>query len=108
MGDSLIQVSTLKQHADKLKNGETIQFRPRGNSMTPKINSGDLVTVTPEFDTLKKGDIVFCKVKGNYYVHLVKAVKGKRYQISNNRGRINGWIGVESNDMPSRTLPRRF
>jgi hypothetical protein len=25
--------------------------------------------------------------------HLVKALPGKRFQIGNNRGRINGWVG---------------
>jgi len=24
---------------------------------------------------------------------LIKAIQGKRFQIGNNRGRINGWIG---------------
>ena len=60
--------------------------------MKPKILSGQQVTVTPQ-KSLKEGDIVFCKVKGNYYVHLIKAIKGDRFQIGNNRGRINGWIG---------------
>lgn len=80
----------MKQYADKLKKGETVQFRPRGNSMTPKINSGDLVTISPEVDSIEKGNIVFCKVGRNYYVHLVKAIKGERYQISNNHGHVNG------------------
>ncbi|MBN2561976.1 MAG: hypothetical protein JXQ75_13710 [Phycisphaerae bacterium] len=38
------------------------------------------------------GDIVLCKVSGNEYLHLVKAIQGRRFQIGNNRGRINGWI----------------
>ena len=32
-------------------------------------------------------------MNGFQYLHLVKAVQGKRFQIGNNRGRINGWIG---------------
>jgi hypothetical protein len=35
-------------------------------------------------------------VKGNEYLHLIKAVQDKRYQIGNNRGKINGWIGQNS------------
>lgn len=40
---------------------------------------------------LKKGDIVWCKVKGNHYIHLISAVDKERFQISNNHGRVNGW-----------------
>ena len=83
----------MKQYADQLKNGVTVSFRPRGNSMIPKINSGELVTISPDTADIKKGDIVFCKVAGKYYVHLVKAIQGKRFQIGNNRGHINGWVG---------------
>ncbi len=84
-------------HIKKLQTGETIQFKPRGNSMKGKINSGNLVTVKPISDQkLKKGDIVLCKVKGHEYLHLIKAIKGKQYQIGNNRGRINGWISIKA------------
>jgi exosome complex RNA-binding protein Csl4 len=60
----------------KLKNGEMVQFRPRGNSMQGKIDSGQLCTVEPisDFESLKKGDIVLCKVNGNEYLHLIKAI----------------------------------
>ena len=40
---------------------------------------------------VKKKDIVLCKVKGNHYLHLVKAVGKKRVLIGNNHGHINGW-----------------
>ncbi len=36
---------------------------------------------------------MLCKVGGAEYLHIVKAMQGDRYQIGNNRGRINGWIG---------------
>lgn len=78
-------------YIEKLKDGETVQFRPRGNSMTGKVNSGQLVTVKP-VDTIEVGDIVLCKVNGAQYLHLVKAIQGKRFQIGNNKGHINGWI----------------
>jgi hypothetical protein len=78
----------------RLARGETVQFRPRGNSMVGKVDSGDLCTVAPLGDhVLARGDIVLCRVKGNQYLHLVIAVQGDRYQIGNNRGGINGWIG---------------
>lgn len=79
----------------QLKEGQTVSFRPRGNSMSPKIESGQLCTVEPvEANSLQPGDIVLCKVAGSEYLHLVKAVQGGRYQIGNNRGRINGWVGA--------------
>ena len=82
----------------KLSNGETVSIRPRGHSMKGKIESGQLCTIEPisEIAMLKKGDIVLCKVNGNEYLHLIKAIQGPRFQIGNNRGRINGWIGPNS------------
>jgi hypothetical protein len=83
-------------HIAKLQRGETVQFRPRGNSMSGKIESGDLCTVVPLTGDLQVGDIVLCKVNGRQYLHLVKAIQGERYQIGNNRGRINGWVSRTS------------
>lgn len=87
-------------HVEKLRGGEEATFRPKGNSMKGKIESGSLVTVSPDITDLKVDDIVFCKVKGSHYVHLVKAVKTEKekklYLIGNNKGGINGWVG-ESN-----------
>jgi hypothetical protein len=83
------------KHIDNLNKGETVQFRPHGPSMKGKIESGQLCTVEPvDPETLKVGDIVLCKVYGRQYLHLVTAIQGKRIQIGNNRGGINGWIGA--------------
>ena len=80
-------------HIEKLRAGETVSFRPRGHSMAGKIESGQLCTVEPvDPATLAVGDIVLCKVNGQEYLHLVKAVQGPRFQIGNNRGKINGWV----------------
>lgn len=79
----------------RLKAGETVKFRPRGNSMSPTIESGQLCTVEPvTADQLVVDDVVLCKVGGAEYLHIVKAREGDRFQIGNNRGRINGWIGA--------------
>lgn len=80
----------------RLQEGETVQFRPRGDSMTPRIKSGQLVTIEPvEIQDLVKGDVCYCKVNGNIYVHLVSAVgQDGRVQISNNHGRTNGWTST--------------
>jgi hypothetical protein len=81
----------------KLRAGESVSFRPRGQSMKGRIESGQLCTVLPiEPSLLEVGDIVLCKVHGNEYLHIVKAIQGGRYQIGNNRGLINGWIGPNS------------
>jgi len=79
-------------YIQRLRAGETVSFRPRGHSMSGKIESGQLCTVAPvDPETVKAGDIVLCKVNGREYLHLVKAVNGGNFQIGNNRGRINGW-----------------
>jgi hypothetical protein len=88
-------------YIERLRCGETVQFRPRGQSMVGKIESGQLCTVVPidEHTTLAVGDIVLCNVHGDEYLHLIKAIRGAtvddmRLQIGNNRGYINGWIGM--------------
>lgn len=80
-------------HIEKLKLGETIKFRPKGNSMQPKIESGQLVTVEPVLNPgiLQVGDVVLCSIGGNQYLHLITAIRGEQFQISNNKGWINGW-----------------
>jgi hypothetical protein len=65
--------------------------------MTGKIESGQLCTVQPvEAASLRVGDVVLCKVNGREYLHLVKAIQSARFQIGNNRGRINGWVSEGS------------
>jgi len=80
-----------------LQGGDTVQFRPRGNSMQGKIETGQLCTVEAvDPGTLKVGDVMLCMVNGEQYLHVVKAIQGKRFQIGNNRGRTNGWVGANS------------
>lgn len=87
-------MSWAKYAIEQLKQGQTVQIRPRGHSMTGKVNDGDLVTVAPvPIETLEVGDIVLVRVKGTDYLHLIKAVQQGRFLIGNNRGRINGWVG---------------
>jgi hypothetical protein len=81
----------------KLRAGHSVSFRPRGQSMKGRIESGQLCTVVPiDPSVLEVGDIVLCKVHGSEYLHIVKAIQGGRYQIGNDRGLINGWIGPHS------------
>ena len=78
---------------EKLKNGETIISKEPGNSMLPLIKSKQPVKLKPaSWEDVNIGDIVYCKVKGNLYTHLVKSKNNKRgVLIGNNKGGINGW-----------------
>lgn len=80
--------------AGRVAAGATVEFRPTGSSMVPLIRSRQLVTVAPvNATTVEIGDIVLARVAGTVYLHLVSAVDAgrSRVQISNNRGRVNGW-----------------
>lgn len=84
-------------YIEELQAGKTISFRPRGSSMKGRIESGDLCTVEPvKHSTLAVGEIVLCKVRGSEYLHIIKDIDGERFQIGNNRGGINGWIGSDA------------
>jgi SOS-response transcriptional repressor LexA len=79
---------------EKLQQGQQAQVKPRGHSMTGKVNDGDLVTLQPcPSGQLQVGDIVLVQVKGKVYLHLIKAIDQQRFLIGNNRGGINGWVG---------------
>lgn len=94
----------------KLRAGETVQYRESGNSMRGLIAHRELITCEPisDYATLKPGEglrsAVLCKVRGNYYTHLVKAVREHKdedgsvrheFLIGNNRGGTNGWTPQE-------------
>ncbi len=79
---------------EALRRGETVTIKPHGHSMRGKVNDGDKVTLTPmDPASLAVGDIVLVRVKGNVYLHLIKAINGDRFLIGNNLGKINGWVG---------------
>lgn len=88
-------MSWATQLINQLQQGQTISCRPKGNSMSGKIESGQLVTISPS-ESYQVGDIVLCKVKGKQYLHLISAIKGNQFQISNNHGFVNGWITVKN------------
>ena len=80
---------------EALREGRTIQVRPRGHSMKGKVNDRALVTLEPcDPATLVVGDIVLVRVAGRDYLHLIKAIDRGRFLIGNNRGGINGWVGA--------------
>lgn len=77
----------------RLQDGETFVTSERGNSMSPIIKSGQEHRLAPsKWEDVEVGDVVYCKVHGNYYTHLVKAKNEDRgCLIGNNCGGINGW-----------------
>jgi hypothetical protein len=85
-----------RAYIEQLQRGHAVQFRPRGQSMRGRIESGQLCTVVPlaPDDAIAVGDIVLCRVRGADYLHLVRAIRGRQFQIGNNRGGINGWVGA--------------
>lgn len=86
----------MQTHIERLKAGETVSFRPHGNSMTPRVFSGQLVTVAPVAGSeVEPGDVVLCKVHGRKFLHLVTARKGNQLQISNNHNHVNGWTNED-------------
>lgn len=79
----------------KLSKSQTAFVIPHGDSMLPRVRSGQRVVVNP----LKDGqpevdDVVLVRVRGSVKLHLVTAIDGARYQISNNHGHVNGWVGL--------------
>jgi len=87
-------MGALDAMAARVAAGQVVRFRPSGSSMVPLIRSRQLVTVAPvDPAKVEVGDIVLVRVAGTTYLHLVSAVNadGNRVQISNNRGRVNGW-----------------
>lgn len=77
---------------DRLLNGETFITSEKGNSMTPLIKSGQNHKLSPvKWEDCDINDIVYCKVNGRYYTHLVKGKSERGLLIGNNKGGINGW-----------------
>lgn len=77
----------------ELASGRQVQIRPFGGSMRGRIESGQLVTLTPisPSDVLAD-DIVLVEWRGNFLLHLVKQVQGDQLLIGNNLGKVNGWV----------------
>lgn len=83
---------TMNWKVEKLLKGESFKTSEKGNSMVPRIKSGQEHTLAPAtWEEVEVGDIVYCKVNGRFYTHLVKAKGDRGCQIGNNKGHINGW-----------------
>lgn len=96
MRDAVV-MGVLDEVARRVAAGSPVNFKPSGSSMVPLIRSRQLVTVVPVDPTkVEVGDIVLARVAGTVYLHLVSAIDKNtgRVQISNNRGRVNGWTNL--------------
>ena len=95
---------------DMLQSGESVQFRSSGNSLRPKVQSGDVTMWEPVTEEgcadLKVGDIVFCRPqpKNYFYGHAIHEINqwsdGRTYWVISNlkKGsefKINGWCLAE-------------
>ena len=78
---------------EKLLAQETIISKEPGSSMLPLIKSKQPVRIAPAtWEQVEVGDIVYAKVHGRCFTHLVKAKDlQKGCQIGNNHGHTNGW-----------------
>jgi len=83
----------MNHKVERLVSGQTITTSEKGNSMLPLIKSGQHHVLSPiSWEECETGDIVYCKVRKNYYTHLVKGkCLEKGLLIGNNKGNINGW-----------------
>ncbi len=82
-----IAVGVLEKEGD-------VRLRCNGRSMMPLFAPGESLFIKKvPVSKIRVGDAVFCKIKGNLQVHKVTAIDKNRWQISNNHGFVNGWIG---------------
>lgn len=75
----------------RINAGEEVVLHPKGNSMRPRIKSGERIVLSSvDAKKLELNDIVLAKVKGRYYLHLISKIEGDKIEISNNHGWCNG------------------
>jgi translation initiation factor IF-1 len=78
---------------NELKQNRSVQVQPFGGSMRGRIESGQLVTLSPvNLQSLMENDVVLVRWQSNYLLHVINSVEGDRVQIGNNLGKINGWV----------------
>lgn len=79
-----------------LAQGQSVQVRPRGQSMRGRINDGDLVTLAPcRPEELEVGDVVLVRVRGWLLVlHQILDRQEDRFLIGTTAGRADGWTSA--------------
>lgn len=84
-----LQLSQVLQEKEQI-----VKVMGVGNSMTPILKSKQCVMVSSfaaDLATIERGDVVFCKVNGYFYLHKVYGLRDGQYLIGNNHGHMNGW-----------------
>jgi hypothetical protein len=77
----------------ELAAGREVQVRPFGGSMRGRIESGQLVTLSPVVTSaIRVDDVVLVEWRGNFLLHLVKEIRDGQLLIGNNLGKVNGWV----------------
>lgn len=90
-----------KKVAERLEAGEDVMMRPKGNSMVPRIKSGELVRIQPvDRESVRVDTIVLAKVRGRYWLHKVMKINwvsggNHKVEIGNQRGHSNGWTTMD-------------
>jgi phage repressor protein C with HTH and peptisase S24 domain len=65
-----------------LRAGRPVELELRGDSMTPSVRDGDLLTVAPLGDgRIQRGDVVLARIGGRLVAHRVVLVDGANAQL---------------------------
>jgi hypothetical protein len=82
-----------------LEDKGSVIIQCNGHSMEPLIFPKESIHLRKvDRKLLRIGDAVFCRLSGGLQVHMVSAIDepNNRWQISNRKGWINGWIGPQA------------
>ena len=86
-------MSWAKAAIEALLRGEQSTLRYDGDAMQGRIDDGAEVLLAPvEPGELKVGDVVLARVKGEDYLHLIRAIDRSTFLVGDNVGGIGGWI----------------
>jgi hypothetical protein len=82
---------------EALAAGRSVQVRPRGNSMSGRIEDGALVTLEPcRAEDLAVGDVVLVRVRGWLLVlHQILDREPGRFLIGTTAGRADDWVSAD-------------
>lgn len=89
MNNREVAIKTLKD------NGYVI-ISCNGHSMEPLIYPKEKIHLLKvDHDLLRENDVVLVRIHGALQCHKISAIDkpNNRYQISNNKGFVNGWVG---------------
>jgi hypothetical protein len=65
--------------------------------MQGRVDDGADVTLEPVVPgDLKVGDVVLARVKGEDYLHLIRAIDRGTYFVGDNIGGVGGWIDKDA------------